>query len=152
MLQHDRASHRQGDAVRNAYQRWQEYQPSKQQTLWVALGGVVATLIFGFGLAGWVTAGTAQAQADQAASASRNDLAAAVCAEQFLRSAKSNERLKNLAATEWGQRDEQLVAGGWATMPGEAEASVTVAEMCATQLSDHAERRSRAAPLSAAAR
>jgi hypothetical protein len=138
--------------VKHAYQRWQDYQPSKQQTLWVALGCVVATLIFGFGLAGWVTAGTAQAKAEAAATASRNDLAAAVCAEQFLRSAKSNERLKKLAATEWWQRDEQLVAGGWATMPGEAEASATVAEMCASRLSEHAQARSRAAPLSAEAR
>lgn len=140
------------DAVRNAYQRWQDYQPSKQQTLWGALGCVIATVIFGFGLGGWVTGGTAQARADQAATASRNDLAAAVCAEQFLRSANSNERLKKLAAKEWWQRDEQLVAGGWAAMPGEAEASVTVAQMCATRLSEHAQARSRAAPLSAAAR
>jgi hypothetical protein len=38
-------------------QRWNEYQPSKEHTLWIALGGVIATLIVGFGLGGWVTAG-----------------------------------------------------------------------------------------------
>jgi hypothetical protein len=52
-------------------------------------------MVIGFGFAGWVTGGSAQKMADQAALAS---------------------------------------GGGWATMPGEKEASSTVAEMCATRL------------------
>ena len=120
-------------------QRWNEYRPSKEQTLWIALGCVIATLIVGFGLSGWVTAGTARKMTDEAAAAARHQLAAAVCAEEFLRAANARERLTKLKALQWWERDDQVAAGGWATMPGEKEANSVVAEMCATRLSEQAE-------------
>jgi hypothetical protein len=117
-------------------QRWKEYQPTKEQALWVALAAVIATLVVGFGMSGWVTGGTARKMADEAASGAHNQLAAAVCAEHFMRSADAKARLAKLHQLQWWERDEHLVAGGWATMPGEKEANSAVAHLCAARLSD----------------
>jgi hypothetical protein len=51
---------------------------------WIAAGCVVATLILGFGIGGWVTAGTAQEMVSQARADARHQLAAAVCVEDFM--------------------------------------------------------------------
>jgi hypothetical protein len=138
--------------MRNPYQRWREYQPTKEQIFWIALGAVVATLIVGFGLSGWVTGGTAQKRADEAASAAYQQLAAAVCKENFLRAADARERLAKLKSTEWWERDELVAKAGWATMPGEDQARDDVAMQCATQLADYAEAQAKNAPLAASAR
>src|SRR5919106_1252916 len=129
-------------------QRWNEYQPSKEHTLWIALGGVIATLIVGFGLGGWVTGGTASKMADEAAASAHHQLAAGVCAEEFLRAANARERLAKLKALEWWERDDQVAAGGWATMPGEKEANSVVAEMCANRLAEQAEAAVKPTPVS----
>ena len=120
----------------NIVQRWNEYRPTKEHAFWLAAGSVVATLVIGFGFAGWVTGGSAQKAADEAAAASHDKLAAAVCAAQFMRAADARARLAKLTALEWWERDDLVAAGGWATMPGEKEASGSVAEMCATRLAD----------------
>jgi hypothetical protein len=117
-------------------QRWSEYRPTKEHLLWIVAISVVATLIIGFGPGGWVTGGTARTMADEAAATSRNQLAAAVCAEHFLRAADARARLAKLKALEWWERDDHLADGGWATMPGEKEANGAVAQLCATRLSD----------------
>jgi len=116
--------------------KWNEYRPTREHTFWIALGSVVATLVFGFGVAGWVTGGTAQKMSDEAAAAAHHKLAAAVCAEEFMRAADAKARLAKLQALEWWERDDHLVSGGWATMPGEKEADSAVAQMCATRLAD----------------
>jgi hypothetical protein len=129
-------------------QRWNAFRPTKEQSFWLALGCVIATLVIGFGLGGWVTGGTARSMADEAAAASRHQLAAAVCAEGFMRAAKARERLDKLKALEWYERDDLVAAGGWATMPGEKEANSVVAEMCATRLAEQAETAAKATPVS----
>jgi alpha/beta superfamily hydrolase len=126
------------DGMKTLYQRWQSYQPSKEQTVWIAIACVVATLIIGFGFGGWVTGGTAQKVANEAAAGSHNQLAAAICAEQFMRAADARTRLAKLQALEWWERDDLVAAGGWATMPGEKEANSAVAQMCATRLAEEA--------------
>ena len=117
-------------------QRWEEYRPTKEHAIWFAVGSVALTLVIGFGFAGWVTGGTAQKRAEEAAAASHNKLAAAVCAEQFMRAADSRARLAKLTALDWWERDDVVAGGGWATMPGEKEADSAVAELCATRLTD----------------
>ena len=106
--------------------------------MWFAIACVVATLIIGFGFGGWVTGGTAQKVANEAAAGSHNQLAAAICAEQFMRAADARTRLAKLQALEWWERDDLVAAGGWATMPGEKEANSAVAQMCATRLAEEA--------------
>ena len=117
-------------------QRWSEYQPAKEHLVWTVIIGIAATLIIGFGPGGWVTGGTAQKMADEAAATSHNELAAAVCAEHFMRAADARTRLAKLQALQWWERDEHVAKGGWATMPGEKEADSAVAQMCATRLSE----------------
>jgi hypothetical protein len=117
-------------------QRWNNYRPTKEQTLWTAVGCIIATLVLGFGLGGWMTGGTAQKMAAEAAATSRHELAAAVCAEEFMRAADARARLEKLKGLQWYERDELVAAGGWATMPGEKEAKSVVAEICAARLAD----------------
>ena len=122
--------------MRNTLNAWNEYRPTKEHALWIAVAAVIATLIIGFGLAGWVTGGTAKKLADEAAATSRNQLAAAVCAEHFMQAADAKMRLAKLEALEWWERDDHLVNGGWATMPGDKDPDSTVAQLCATRLTD----------------
>jgi alpha/beta superfamily hydrolase len=127
------------ETSRNMIQRWHDYQPTKKQTFWIALGCIIATLVIGFGFGGWVTGGTAQAMATQAAQESRLELAAAVCAEDFMGAADARERLAKLKNVEWYERDDLVAESGWATMPGESDANSAVAAMCATRLAESAE-------------
>ena len=124
--------------MKNLLTRWNEYRPTKEQTFWIALASIVATLVLGFGMAGWVTRGTAQKMSDEAAAAAHNKLAAAVCAEHFLRATDAKARLAKLEALQWWERDDHLAQAGWATMPGEKEPDSAVAEMCALRLSEEA--------------
>ena len=124
--------------MKNMLMGWNEYRPTKEHTLWIAVASVVGTLILGFGLAGWVTGGTAKKTADEAATSARHTLAAAVCEREFMRAADAKARLAKLQALEWWERDDHLVSGGWATMPGYNEADAAVAELCATRLADQA--------------
>jgi len=138
--------------MKNLIQRWSDYRPTKEHALWLGVGCVVATLVIGFGLAGWVTGGTAKKMVDEAAAASRHQLAAAVCAEEFLRAADARARLAKLKQLEWYERDDLVAAGGWATMPGEKEASFVVAEMCASRLAEQTDAAGQATPVSTVVR
>ncbi len=116
--------------------RWNEYRPSKTESFWTAAGAVIATLVIGFGFAGWVTGGTAEEMAAQAANGARHQLAAAICVNQFLHAANAGTRLADLKKADWYQRDEIVAASGWATMPDRKEPNVVVAEMCASRLAE----------------
>ena len=130
----------------NFKQQWNAVRPTKEATFWLCVVSVAATVAIGFGAAGWVTGGTAQKMADQAAATSRNQLASAVCAEAFLRAADSRARLAKLKQLEWYERDDAVVKAGFAKMPGEQEASNEVAEMCASRLVERADAARRTAP------
>ena len=130
----------------NLKQQWAAVRPTKEATFWLCVVSVAATVAIGFGPAGWVTGGTAQKMAEEAATASRNKLASAVCAEAFLRAADSRARLAKLKQLEWYERDDAVVKAGFAKMPGEEEASSEVAEMCASRLIERADAARRRAP------
>jgi hypothetical protein len=120
-------------------QRWVEYRPSKTEAFWTAFGCVVATLVIGFGFAGWVTAGTAEEMAQAAADNARHNLAAAICVDEFMQAKDAKTRLANLKKADWFQRDEIVAGNGWATMPDRKEPNTLVAEMCATKLLERPE-------------
>lgn len=123
-------------AVRRLGAQWEKFQPSKTQALWFAIGCIVATLIAGFGFAGWVTGGTAKKQLEEASASARHQLATAICVEKFMRTANASVRLKNLKDATWYERDDVVAAGGWATMPDRKEPNTTVAELCAGKLAE----------------
>ena len=120
------------DALR---QSWEDYRPTKAQAFWISAAGIAATLIAGFGFAGWVSGGTAQKMAAEAAANSRHELAAAICVEEFLADAAARARLVKLKDAGWYERSELIQKGGWATMPDRKEPNSVVAAMCAEKLS-----------------
>ncbi len=120
-------------------QRWAEYRPSKTEAFWTAAGAVAATLVIGFGFAGWVTGGTAEEMSTKAATEARQQLATAICVQEFLKAKDVTTRLTNLKKAEWYQRDEIVAGNGWATMPDRKEPNTVVAEMCASKLLERPE-------------
>lgn len=125
-------------AIETLRQRWQDYQPTKTQAFWFAAACVAAALVLGFGPGGWVSAGTAQKRVDEAATSSRQQLAAAVCAEEFMSAKNAAAQLAKLVKAGWYQRGELVAQGGWATMPDRKEPNSDVATMCADRLAEKA--------------
>jgi hypothetical protein len=127
--------------------KWDEYRPSKMQAFWFGAGCVAATLVLGFGISGWVSAGTAEKLRTEASENARQELAAAICVDEFMQAKDAGGRLEKLKTAGWYERTEQVESGGWATMPDRKEPNRTVAIMCSSQL---AEMEATAAPASTA--
>jgi hypothetical protein len=117
-------------------QRWDDYRLTKAQAFWLAAGSVVATLIVGFGMAGWVTGGSAQQRVAEATTHSRQELATAVCVDEFMAAENAAPRLAKLSDASWYDRSELIAKGGWATMPDRKEPNSTVAALCAGKLAE----------------
>ena len=112
-------------------QRWEDYRPTKSEAISLAIACVAATLLLGFGVAGWVSGSTAQKSVADASQKARNELAAAVCADRFMRAENVTLRLAKLNDAGWYDRSELLMKGGWATMPDRKEPDGAVAGECA---------------------
>ncbi|HEX6268213.1 MAG TPA: hypothetical protein VFZ81_15115 [Burkholderiales bacterium] len=117
-------------------QRWDEYRLTKTQAFWLAAGSVVATLVVGFGMAGWVSGGSAQKMVTEAATGARHELATAICVEEFMAAADAKARLAKLGDASWYDRGEMVAQGGWATMPDRKEPNSMVATLCAGRLAE----------------
>ena len=117
-------------------QRWDELRLTKTQGLWLAAGCVAATLIVGFGAAGWVTGAAAEQRVSEAAVHARQELATAICVEEFMAGADAKARLAKLSAASWYDRGEMIAKGGWATMPDRREPNSAVAALCAGRLAE----------------
>jgi hypothetical protein len=117
-------------------QRFAEYRPSKGAWFWSIVGTVVVVLILGFTWGGWVTGGTAEEMAEDAATDARTQLAAALCVNQFMQEPDARTQLASLKEESWYSRDRFVVEGGWAKLPTEAIDEEDVAEACAEQLAE----------------
>ena len=60
------------------------------------LAGAVVAVALGFGAAGWVTAGTAEKRISEAATAAREELATAICVNEFMAAADAKAKLAKL--------------------------------------------------------
>ncbi|WP_127142765.1 hypothetical protein [Pelagibacterium montanilacus] len=100
------------------------------------LGGV-AVAIVGFAWGGWVTGGSAEASAKAAADASRTDLAAAICVQNFMADDNARENLAELKELSRAtlQRD-YIDEGNWAAMPDRDEAARSTTTLCARMLAE----------------
>src|SRR3546814_155238 len=114
--------------------RWREARPSKAMLFWSCAGCAVATMIIGFTWGGWVTGGTAQEMAAEAATGARAELAAAVCVDRFLNSPDAAGQLAQLRDTSAWQRDSFIEDGGWVTLAGMEDPVDEAADLCADQL------------------
>jgi hypothetical protein len=92
--------------------------------------GLIITIIVGFKLGGWTTAGTTQKMIDEAVLKSQ----ASICVAQFMAQPNSEEKLKEFIAIEYHDRDEFIVKGGWHKMPGQQEGDPSVAVECTERL------------------
>jgi hypothetical protein len=63
--------------------RWESYRPSKGIWFWSCVACVAATIVIGFGWAGWITSGTATQLATDAAAGASAQMAAADCVVRF---------------------------------------------------------------------
>jgi hypothetical protein len=116
------------------FQQWLAFQPTKVQTFWILAAGVAATIITGFGFAGWVSADKAAWMAREAADSARLELAVKVCVDEFVHDAGAKERLAKLRSMAFYRRSNVVATAGYATMPGEKEADTAVAAQCAAAL------------------
>lgn len=117
-------------------QRFDDFRLTKTQAFWLAAGSVAATLVIGFGMAGWVTGGTAEKRVAEAATNARHELATAICVDEFMAAADAKAKLAKLSDASWYDRGEMVAKGGWATMPDRKDPNSTVATLCAGKLAE----------------
>ena len=101
-----------------------------------AAAGAVATLIVGFYWGGWVTGGTAKDMVQRGSSAAVVSVLSPICVDRFQRSAEAVSNMTELKKVSSYQQGSFIEKGGWATMPGNERANSSVAEACATMLSN----------------
>ena len=116
--------------------RWEDHRASKTVVFWACAGCVVATLIIGFAWGGWVTGGTAERMATQAATAARADVAADVCVGRFESGPHAAVNLSTLKASDPWSRSVFIEKGGWATLAGTETPISGAANLCAQRLID----------------
>jgi hypothetical protein len=115
-------------------QRWESYRPTKTLLFWSCAGCAVATIIVGFTWGGWVTGGKAVSMAEDAASSGRAELAATICVDRFKGATDAPAQLVALKKLDSWSRGGFIEKGGWATMPGKADAGDGAARLCADKL------------------
>lgn len=108
--------------------------------IWGAVIGSVLTMIIGFGLGGWVTAGSADQAARREANAAVTSALTPFCLAKAKKDPAGAKKLGELRAIDYSYQQEQFVMeAGWASLPGSAEPNRQVAEACASQLLKMAE-------------
>jgi hypothetical protein len=103
---------------------------------WGAVAGAVIVMIVGFKYGGWITGGSAEADALQRSKAAVVVALAPLCVERFNRAPDAPANLIALKkADSWSQGDF-VAKGGWATMTATSPADQVsdVAKACATLL------------------
>jgi hypothetical protein len=105
--------------------------------LWGAVGGAIVAAIVGFSWGGWVTGGTAEADATRRGDAAVVAALAPVCVEKFKRAPEVAANLVELRKVDTWSQAAFVEKGGWALMPGPkySDNQVTaVARACAALL------------------
>ena len=113
-----------------------DYQPTKTTLVWSMVGAAALTMFVGFTWGGWVTGGSADEMAQQAAEEATAKLAAVVCVERFVNAPDAAAQLAALKETSrWKQRSF-VEDGKWTTLAGMEEPVDGAADLCAEQLAD----------------
>lgn len=114
--------------------RWENFRPTKTLWLWSCAGCVAATMIAGFGFAGWVTGGTASEMAESAGEDARAQLAASFCVNNFVQSADASTVFQELKDASSWDRDDIIEEGGWASFEGDVEIVDGSLDLCAEKI------------------
>jgi dienelactone hydrolase len=115
-------------------QQFEDYQAPKAAVFWLCAASAIATMVVGFSWGGWTLGGTAQEMATRAASSARAEVAAAVCAQGFMRGPDATAQLATLRSTDSWKRSAIIEAGGWVTMPGADKPVSGAADLCVQHL------------------
>ena len=105
---------------------------------WTVMGMAVgAFLSVAVGVkSGWILS---KDHADQLANAAVLKTKVGICVAQFINGPRYPERMKELKALNFIQRDGYIEKGGWDKMPGEEKASDAVNRVCGDKLAEQAE-------------
>jgi hypothetical protein len=99
-----------------------------------AAGGAVVLAIAGFSWGGWVTGGTAQDMAEDAARDASTAIVASLCVNKFAAGPNATAQLAKLKETKSWNQDDFIEDGGWASIPGIEDGMRGLANACAKQL------------------
>lgn len=110
------------------------YQESIKPALCGAVAGAALLAIVGFSWGGWLTGGSAEQMASERAQMAVLTSLVPICFEQSRGDPLVADTLTRLEKTESWKRTDLLMQTGWATMPGAAEPSRTVANACMEML------------------
>jgi hypothetical protein len=113
---------------------WRDYRPSKVMWFWSCVACVIATMVIGFTWGGWVTGGSAEAQAAEARTEGRAQLAATICVARFVDAADATVQLAALKDESRWNRGDSIADAGWATPLGIEEPVSGAADLCAERL------------------
>ena len=103
--------------------------------LWGAAGGAVVLAVVGFIWGGWLTGGTAQQLAEDAAEKAVRDRLTPICVAQYNRDPEKDQKLKEMKKMDHWNRGDYVEKQGWSTMPGEKDPDSAVSIKCADLLS-----------------
>jgi hypothetical protein len=109
---------------------------SLKRLLQGAVVGVVATLVVGFGWAGFTLGSTANAMADAAAKNAVVAATAPICVDQFQRATGAADNLTALKKVGVWEQAAYVEKGGWAVMPGSNAVESGVTQACAALLAN----------------
>lgn len=103
--------------------------------IWGAVGGAIAALVVGFNWGGWVTGGTAEADATKRVNTAVVGALAPICVDKFQHATGVAANRAGLKKAESWAQGEFIEKGGWATLPGSKPEQVSaVARECALLL------------------
>ena len=98
--------------------------------------GAIATLVIGFFWGGWVTGGSAKEMVQRSSSSAVVAALSPICVDKFQQSANAAINMVELKKVSSYQQSSFIEKGGWATLPGSDNANSSVAQACATMLSN----------------
>jgi hypothetical protein len=98
--------------------------------------GAIATLVIGFYWGGWVTGGSAKEMVQRSSSSAVVAALSPICVDKFRHSADAATNMAEFKKVSSYQQSSFIEKGGWATLPGSDNANSSVAQACATMLSN----------------
>jgi len=129
-----------GEAVNYSFRKASSMKPENATRVNYGIMGLIlgAVLALMIGLkAGFLVA---KGTADQMASAAVLKTRVAICVAQFTNAPGYQERVKDMKALSFMQRDDFIAKGGWDKMPGEEKTSDNVNRVCGDRLAELVEK------------
>jgi hypothetical protein len=102
---------------------------------WGAVGGALVTMYVGFNVVGWMTNGSAEAMAKEAAASAVAERLGKICVAQYNRDTAKSQKLIEMKGKDTWEMGRYIDTQSWAIMPGDEKPESGVSDACAKQLS-----------------